>query len=115
MADPAVLGRRIDHPDTSVELLPASAFSFLLPTDAVGNLGRNTFRKDGVWNVNSGVSRRFLLGSDRSVLFRAESLNFLNHAQFSEPGQSLSEDNFGQINNTLNDGRAFKFTLQLRF
>ncbi len=115
VADPAVLGRRIDHPDTSVELLPASAFSFLLPTDAVGNLGRNTFRKDGVWNVNSGVSRRFLLGSDRSVLFRAESLNFLNHAQFSEPGQSLSEDNFGQINNTLNDGRAFKFTLQLRF
>ena len=48
-------------------------------------------------------------------MFRAESLNFLNHPQFSEPGQSLSENNFGQITNTLNDGRAFKFTLQLRF
>ena len=113
--DPSVLGRTIDHPDTSVARLPASAFSFMLPTDAAGNLGRNTFRKDGVWNVNAGFSRRFVLGGDRSVLFRVESLNFLNHPQFSEPGRSLSENNFAQITNTLNDGRAFKFTLQLRF
>ncbi len=115
VADPAVLGGTIDHPDTSVERLPASAFSFMLPADAAGNIGRNTFRKDGVWNVNAGLSRRFTLGGDRSVLFRIESLNFLNHPQFAEPGQSLSENNFAQITNTLNDGRAFKFTLQLRF
>ena len=113
--DPAVLGRTIDHPDTSVERLPASAFSLMLPTDAVGNIGRNTFRKDGVWNVNAGLSRVFILGGDRSVLFRVESLNLLNHAQFAEPGESLSENNFAQITNTLNDGRAFQFTLQLRF
>ena len=113
--DPSVLGRTIDHPDTSAQRLPASAFSFMLPTDRAGNVGRNTFRKDGVWNINAGLSRRFVLGGDRSVLFRAESLNFLNHPQFAEPGQSLSEDNFARITNTLNDGRAFKFTLQLRF
>ena len=50
-----------------------------------------------------------------TVLFRVESLNLLNHAQFAEPGESLSENNFAQITNTLNDGRAFQFTLQLRF
>ena len=115
VADPAVLGRTIDHPDTSVSRLPESAFSFMLPGELAGNIGRNTFRKDGVWNVNAGLSRRFTLGGDRSVLFRVESLNFLNHPQFSEPGQSLSENNFAQITNTLNDGRAFKFTLQFRF
>ena len=115
VADPAVLGRTIDHPDTSVARLPESAFSFMLPGELAGNVGRNTFRKDGVWNINAGLSRRFVLGGERSVLFRVESLNFLNHPQFAEPGQSLSEDNFAQITNTLNDGRAFKFTLQFRF
>jgi hypothetical protein len=45
----------------------------------------------------------------------AESLNLLNHAQFQQPGQSLSETNFGQITNTLNDGRTFQFTLGLNF
>ena len=115
VVDPAVLGRTIDHPDTSTERLPASAFSLMLPTDTGGNIGRNTFRKDGIWNVNAGLSRVFTLGGERSVLFRVESLNFLNHPQFAEPGQSLSENNFAQITNTLNDGRVFKFTLQLRF
>ena len=45
----------------------------------------------------------------------SESWVFLNHAQFEEPGVSVSEDNFAQITNTLNDGRTFQFTLNLAF
>ena len=55
------------------------------------------------------------LGGDTSLTFRAESLNLLNHPQFAEPGRNLTSPDFGQITNTLNDGRAFKFTLQLDF
>ena len=32
-----------------------------------------------------------------------------------KPGRNLTSPDFGRITNTLNDGRAFKFTLQLDF
>ncbi len=113
--DPSVLGRVIDDPDTSAAMLPRAAFGFNQPGELTGNLGRNTFRKDGIWNINAGLSRRWALGADRSVLFRAESLNSLNHPQFAEPGAELNSPNFGRITNTLNDGRTFRFTLEFAF
>ncbi len=112
--DPSVLGRSIDHPDTSFERLPASAFSFIQPTDKRGNLGRNTFRRDGIANVNLALSKSWPIGEDR-LLLRAESLNFTNHPQFQDPGSSLAQGNFGKITNTLNDGRTFRFTLRFTF
>ena len=95
--------------------MPFSAFAFQSVDQAAGTLGRNTFRKDGVWNVNLALTRQFALRGDMLMRFQAESLNLLNHAQFEEPGSTLTESNFGQITNTLNDGRTFQFTLSLVF
>ena len=113
--DVSVLGRSIDDPDTSFARLPTSAFSFINPTDLRGNLGRNTFRRDGIANINMALSKSWPLGGDNTLLFRAESLNFTNHPQFEEPGSSLAQGNFGKITNTLNDGRTFRFTLRFTF
>ncbi len=113
--DPAVLGRAIDHPDTSRGLLPTTAFSFIAPFEQNGSLGRNTFRKDAISNFNVSLSRKFSVGSERVLLFRAESINFLNTPQFAEPGRDLASPNFGRITNTLNDGRTFRFLLQFNF
>ena len=113
--DPSILGNSVDNPDRSTQQMPRSAFSFIAPTERAGTLGRNSFRKDGVFNINAALSRRFGLGGDNSLLFRAESLNFFNHPQFAEPGINVSENNFGQITNTLNDGRGFRFTLEIAF
>jgi hypothetical protein len=115
LIDTSVLGAKVDHPDKSRQLLPKSAFGFPTLDQPTGNLGRNVFRKDGIFNVNVGLSRRFPLKGDVALQFSVESLNFLNHAQFEEPGLSLTEDNFGEITNTLNDGRSFQFTLNLAF
>lgn len=114
LLDPSILGQTIGDPDTSESLLPRSAFRFIdAPREQAGNLGRNTFRKGKVANVNASLSRRFPLSGDWSMEFRAESINFFNTPQFAEPGKTLTSPNFGQINNTLNDGRTFRF--QLRF
>ena len=113
--DVSVLGRSIDDPDTSFERLPASAFSFIRPTDLRGNLGRNTFRRDGIANINLALSKAWPLGGDNTLLLRAESLNFTNHPQFQDPGAQLAQGNFGRITNTLNDGRTFRFTLRFTF
>jgi hypothetical protein len=42
-------------------------------------------------------------------------LNFFNAPQFAEPGKELTNPNFGVITNTLNEGRTFRFLLQLGF
>jgi hypothetical protein len=111
LVDTSILGRTIGNPDTSVSLLPKSAFSFMKPTDEAGNLGANTFRKGGIHNVNASLARHWTLHSDVRLTLRAESINLTNTPQFAEPGSTLGSPEFGTITNTLNDGRTFRFGL----
>ncbi len=113
--DPRVLGRTIGNPDTSLALLPASAFGFLKPTDYSGNLGRDTFRRGKITNVNTSVERNWALPRDWSLQLRAEAVNLFNTPQFDQPVYLLSSPTFGKITNTVNGGRVFHFRLQLQF
>jgi hypothetical protein len=108
LVDISLLGRTIGDPDTSRQLLPRSAFTYMQPTDDGGNIGRNVFRKGSIHNVNAMLSRTFALKSELRLTFRVESVNLFNTPQFSEPGLELANQNFGQITNTLNDGRTFR-------
>jgi hypothetical protein len=101
-------------------MLPRAAFAYLPPDrvtalDERGNLGRNVFRKGPIRNVNAALSKAWAIKNDLRLLFRAESINLFNNPQFAEPGFELANQNFGAITNTLNEGRTFKFTLQLRW
>jgi len=111
LVDTSILGRTVNDPDTSRGLLPRAAFSYMKPTDERGNLGRNTFRKGGIANVNAALAREWAVGNGRRLAFRGESINLFNTPQFAEPGIDLANGNFGQITNTLNDGRTFRFQL----
>lgn len=115
LLDPSILGRTIGNPDTSRALLPPAAFGFMQPADARGNLGRNTFRKGGIRNVNAAASKSWPIRGEKRLTFRAESINLFNTPQFAGPGVDLVSANFGQITNTLNDGRAFRFLMQFAF
>lgn len=115
LVDPKVLGRTIGNPDTSLELLPRSAFAFIQPTDRRGNLGRNTFRRGKIANVNASLERSWQLAREWALQFRAESINFFNTPQFAEPNFNLISPAFGAITNTLNDGRTFRLRLRLQF
>ena len=113
LLDPSILGRTIANPDTATKLLPRSAFSTIQPTQSRGNLGRGVFRKGPIHNVNASLSRTWSFHQDMRIAFRAESINLFNTPQFAEPGFELGNQNFGQITNTLNDGRTFRFGLQI--
>ena len=115
LVDPSILGRTISHPDVATGLLPRSAFTYLSPTDQRGNLGSNVFLRAGYRNLNASAERRFVLPHERGLSFRAESINALNTPQFAEPVGDLSNPAFGKITNTLNDGRGFRFSLNLEF
>ena len=113
LLDPTILGRTIGNPDTSAQLLPRSAFGFMQATDERGNLGRSSFRKGAIRNVNAALTKAWETGRGTKLSFRAESINLFNTPQFAEPGTDVVSDNFGHITNTLNDGRTFRFQLQL--
>jgi len=115
LLDPSVLGRTVGHPDESRSLLPKSAFAFIPIGQLSGNLGRNVFRRGHIRNLNASLAADWALPRDLKLNFRAESINLSNTPQFSEPGNSLTDPNFGVIINTLNDGRAFRFQLRLTF
>ncbi len=115
LLEPSVLGRSINHPDTSRQSMPRSAFGFVPANRASGNLGRNVLRKDGVQNINLSMSRSWKVAGESTLTFRAESINLFNTPQFAEPGNDLTGENFAQITNTLNDGRTFNLVMRLTF
>ena len=115
IVDPSILGRTIGDPDTARRLLPRSAFGFIQPGELRGSIGRNTFRRGGIYNVNASLERAFRTAREVEMRFRAESVNFFNTPQFMEPGATLADTNFGNITNTLNEGRTFRFQLAVQF
>lgn len=115
LVDTAVLGRTIGNPDTARQLLPRTAFRYLAPGDRRGNLGMNTFRRGGILNLNASLGRTWRVYKERTLSLRAESNNLGNRPQFAEPVNDLTNPAFGMITNTLNDGRTFAFTLQLKW
>lgn len=108
LLDASILGRVVGDPDTSRSLLPRSAFAYMGPTDTRGNLGRNVFRKGSIRNVNASLARTFSIRNGYRLELRAESINLSNTPQFAEPGPEIANPNFGQITNTLNEGRTFR-------
>ncbi len=115
IVDAAILGRTIGNPDTSRALLPRGAFAYMQPGEMRGNIGRHVFRRGGIYNVNASLERAFRTSGELELRFRVESVNFFNTPQFAEPGNLLADPNFGNITNTLNDGRTFRFQLAARF
>jgi hypothetical protein len=68
--------------------------SIMAPPDAAtfGNLGRNTFRADGLNNWDFSIVKRFKLTETMGMQFRAEFFNLLNTPQFANPGILFNND-----------------------
>ncbi len=68
-------------------------------------------RGPGTQQVNLSLSKRFPIGRAR-VEFRAEIFNVLNHNNFSNPDNNISNATGGVIT-TADDGRATQFGLRV--
>ena len=117
--NPSILGKGINHPDTSPSILRREYFDANIPAGGRGNIGFDTFRLDGTNNLNFAVEREFALrgGADQTpaLQFRSEFFNFLNHPQFDSYSPHVANEIFGKITNTANRGRIIQFLLRLRF
>jgi hypothetical protein len=66
-----------------------------------GTSPRNSIRGPGFWNVDLGLFRTFSLPKSVNVQIRLEALNALNHPNFSNPGNNISDaGTFGFITST---------------
>lgn len=75
------------------------AFPFRLSSNlGFGNLGRNTTREPGFWNLNLGVFRDIPITERVRFQFRFEAYNALNHVNYLEPASfDITNANYGLI------------------
>jgi hypothetical protein len=114
--DPSILGTTIGDPNTAQSILRRDRFAYIRPGENRGSVGRNTFRKSPIANLNAAIARQWTFtraGREWGTQFRIEAFNLANTPQFDEPQRNLSSPSFGRITNTLNDGRVFQLSLRL--
>ena len=82
-----------------------------------GNSPRNSLRGPGFWNVDLGLFRTFSLPRNVNLQVRLEALNAFNHANFSNPGNNVSDAaTFGFITSTTGVGeRNLRFGVRVSF
>jgi hypothetical protein len=105
----------IDDPNVATgRRLNRAAFNFLLPAGRMGNLGRNSLRGPGFWQVDVGLHRTFSFFESLKMQLRWEVFNVFNHPNFLYPttqnasvqsGVVTIPQNFGVITRTA--GRSF--------
>jgi len=115
LLNPAILGKSLDHPDTSTSIWRREYFDTNIAPGGRGNLGFQTFRQDGISNWNLALERDVVLREPVTLRFRAEFINFLNHAQFDGPDDEMAFEPFAKIINTANRGRVIQLLLRLQF
>jgi hypothetical protein len=83
-----------------------------------GSSPRNTVRGPGFWNVDLGLFRTVGLPGSVRMQFRLEALNALNHPNFANPGNNVSDaGTFGLITNTTGNfgERNIRFGVRVTF
>ncbi|NDD64949.1 MAG: TonB-dependent receptor, partial [Acidobacteria bacterium] len=99
------------------------------PVTAVryGNLGRNTMRGPGVFNLDASLFRNFKITERFMLQFRTEVFNFTNTPAFNNPGANASSptrradgsiintNGFSEITSAQGTERQIRFALKLTF
>ncbi len=73
-------------------------------------MGRNVLSGPGLFGLNVSIIRRIRIQERYELQLRADSLNALNKAQFSNPQTNMGNNNFGYITGTLSSGTGVNGT-----
>ena len=87
-----------------------------MTTHTFGNCPIGVARGPGYWNLDLMLGKSFPLGGSRSLEFRVEAFNALNHPNFGAPFRDISAPNtFGTITNTVSAPRTVELVAKLYF
>jgi hypothetical protein len=82
-----------------------------------GNAGRTVASGPGAIVSDISLLKDFRINESHRLQFRAESLNFINHANFALPNQQRGNPNFGRISSLIggNQARIIQLGLHYKF
>jgi hypothetical protein len=66
-----------------------------------GNIGPNSFRGPGYFDIDAQVSRSFAIREKMAFIFGLQAYNALNSTNFANPSGSISSGSFGKITTTV--------------
>ena len=92
--------------------------SFAAPAvNTFGNAGRTVASGPGATIADISLLKDFRIAEGHRLQFRAESLNFINHANFALPNQQRGNANFGRISSLIggNQARIIQLGLHYKF
>jgi hypothetical protein len=120
LLDPNIIGNIVNNPNYSTNQLPVTAFRAATAADfQAGNiLGRNTFFRDGVKNVDVSFYKSFLLPFEgQKIVVRADLFNALNKVRYNLPNTvwSAGSTTFGRITSESNDYQPRNIQISLRY
>ena len=106
-------GSPIDAPAGSNQPFNLAAFTLPAP-GRWGNAGRNTIMGPGIWSLNGSLGRVFRVGERRSVDFRFDANNFINHVVINGWSTVINAYNYGLPTGTQ-PMRTMTANLRFRF
>jgi hypothetical protein len=90
-----------------------SAFA-AVTTPTFGNSGRDILRGPGLFNLNAGLFRSFVVRERFNLQFRAEALGLTNTPAFANPSATVGSSSLGIISSSTGD-RQIRLALKLKF
>jgi carboxypeptidase family protein len=112
---PNCVGNPVPSDQNITHWLDINAFA-RAPRGTWGNCGIGVARAPKYRNVDAVVAKRFGVGRDRYVEFRAEAFNLTNTPSFGPPARDINAPNtFGTITSTVSSARTGELVLKFFF
>jgi hypothetical protein len=109
IGDPKPADQSLDH------WLDINAFA-RAPLGTWGNCGIGVARAPSYRNVDAALSKRFEVGGERYLEFRAETFNLTNTPSFGPPGRNIADVNtFGRVTSTVSTARTVELVVKFFF
>lgn len=94
--------------------------AFVLPRDPdgtfrFGNAGRAILNGDGLFNLDLGLMKNFVISERFQLQFRWETFNLTNTPTLGDPNTNLESPDFGKVRGTDSVPRQMQFALRLSF
>ncbi len=92
-----------------------SRLSLVAPQGYDGKVARNSFRSDGIANIDVAFSRTLAFRESKRLDLRVEVFNIFNHTQFGVPERILESPGFGSAFDTRVPPRQIRLTVRFSF
>ena len=113
-ANPVIGLSPIPAPQSINQWFNPGAFA-IPPAYTWGTLARDSLNGPRLVNLDTVVSRKFLLGEHRNLDFRWELFNGANHPQFGLPASTIGVGGVGTITSAQRANRQMQLALRLSF